>query len=414
MDSTNPNVLAFEKHLFETLDAWGFDYYKFDGEHAAAKYVPAVDRAKLYNPSADLLANYRRRLEIIRNTLGPQRFIEGCPAGTPLNGIGYFNSYFNGDDLYNNWEGMYPLFSSINGNGFLNHIVVYVMPGEGLELGELMSVQEAEKRRPAVVVETARTREATVTGFGTSDAEARTLVSYISLTGVAYPLASVMPELPESRVKLLQATMPTLPVLPLDLYSRGTDMTWDKFKHTAPDYYIHNYPDTIDLKVNSALGVYDVAALTNWRSGTAHRSLDFARTLGLAPESHYIVFDFWNRKLLGSFSGSVDADVNSHDTRVFLIHPDLRTPQVLGTSRHLTGAFSQQGLKWDERGRALSGTSETIAAAPYSVWIRVPPGYRVSHIVAPSTHQQQQEGELFTLTFDGSGHPVDWEVDFSR
>ena len=48
--------------------------------------------------------------------------------------IGFFNSYFNGEDDYNSWQGMYALFSSINANAFLNHIVVYVMPGEGIEL----------------------------------------------------------------------------------------------------------------------------------------------------------------------------------------------------------------------------------------------------------------------------------------
>ena len=64
---------------------------------------------------------------------------KGCPSGTPLNGIGHFNSYFNGQDLYNNWQGMYPLFSSINANAFLNRMCVYVMPGEGVELGDLKS-----------------------------------------------------------------------------------------------------------------------------------------------------------------------------------------------------------------------------------------------------------------------------------
>ena len=34
LDSTNPEVLDFLKKLFTTLDDWGFDYYKFDGEFA--------------------------------------------------------------------------------------------------------------------------------------------------------------------------------------------------------------------------------------------------------------------------------------------------------------------------------------------------------------------------------------------
>ena len=40
LDSTNPEVLDFLKHLFTTLGEWGFEYYKFDGEHALPKYVP--------------------------------------------------------------------------------------------------------------------------------------------------------------------------------------------------------------------------------------------------------------------------------------------------------------------------------------------------------------------------------------
>src|SRR5208283_741778 len=132
-----------------------------------------------------------------------------------------------------------------------------------------------------------------MTGFGVTLPEARTLVSYISLTGVAYPLASVMPELPAERVRLLKATMPTLPILPMDLFSRGSDIEWDTFRHTSADYYIHNYPEIIDLKVNGELGVYDVVAVTNWRSGTLTKEVVFSRTLGLPGTGGYIAFDFW-------------------------------------------------------------------------------------------------------------------------
>lgn len=43
LDSTNPEVLSFLQKEFKTLDDWGFEYYKFDGEHAIPKYVPGVD-----------------------------------------------------------------------------------------------------------------------------------------------------------------------------------------------------------------------------------------------------------------------------------------------------------------------------------------------------------------------------------
>jgi hypothetical protein len=190
LDSTNPEVLNFVQGMFRKLDDMGFEYYKFDGEHAFPLYAPPADRSKLHDPNADLVDNYRHRLQLIRDVIGPRRFVEACPAGTPLNGVGYFDSYFNGDDLYGSWQGMYALFSSINANAFFNHIAAYVTPGEGLELGLPMTPGEAQIKRSPVVTEVARIREDPVVGFGVTQAEARTLVSYVALTGVAYPLAS--------------------------------------------------------------------------------------------------------------------------------------------------------------------------------------------------------------------------------
>ena len=146
LDSTNPEVLGFLKKLFTVLDDWGFEYYKFDGEHAIPKYAPRVDRDRLYDKSIDPLVAYRNRLKLIREVIGPNRFIEGCPAGTPLNGIGYFNSYFAGADMYSSWRGNYSMLSSINGHAFLNHLLVYLMAGEGVDLDPPMSVEEAQQK----------------------------------------------------------------------------------------------------------------------------------------------------------------------------------------------------------------------------------------------------------------------------
>lgn len=418
LDSTNPEVLDFLKREFETLDAFGFEYYKFDGEYAIPKYVSAVDTDRLYDKLVDPLAAYRNRLKLIRETVGVERFIEGCPAGTPLNGIGYFNSYFNGEDMYSSWHGNYAMFSSINGNGFLNHIVVYTMPGEGIEVGPQMSVEEAMKTRPAPIVEVARTRESPFAGLGTTLAEARTLVSYISLTGVVYSLSSVTPELPEERVKLLKMTMPTMPILPIDLYSRGTDLGWDTFKHTTPDDYIHNYPEVLDLKVNAPAGIYDVVAMTNWRSWTAHRDLAFADKLGVDPQASYVVFDFWAQKLLGIFKGQMAVTIEPHDTKVFLVHPLLDRPQLIGTSRHITGAYSIRDLTWDGSKNLLRATSDAVPGDDYTLWFHVPKGVDVSHVEAEvngkgkiPAHYQLADGSL-GASFKGQEEPVQWEIGF--
>jgi len=419
LDSTNPQALEVVQRVFQTFDDWGFDYYKLDGEHALPKYAPPVDRTRLHDPGADFIANYRSRLAMIRKTIGPERFLEVCPAGTPLNAIGYANSYFNGDDVYNNWQGMYSLFSSIFANGFLNHLLVYVMPGEGIELGEPMSVAEATKKRKPIVIETERDREEPLTGFGVTDAEARTLVSYIALTGVAYPLASVTPELPETRVKMLQKSLPTLPIVPVDLFSRGTQSSWDKFKHVQPDYYIHHYPEIVDLKVNSPAGSYDVVGVTNWHSKEADKALSFADKLGLDCKSKYVVFDFWNQKLLGTFSDHVDLPIAAHDTRILLIHRVMERPQLIGLSRHISGSYSLLSQTWDPSRKILRGVSASVPEMPYSLWFHIPEGSRPIDVKAFSEDksavpiEMKIYGALLQATFSGQKTNVAWEVHFA-
>ena len=417
LDCTNPQVLDFLKKLFTTLDDWGFEYLMFDGEHDFLKYVPGVDLDRLYDKSIDPLVAYRNRLKLIREIVGPQRFIEACPSGLPLNGIGYFNSYFTGQDAYNNWQGMHSIFSSINANAFLNHLVVYVHPGEGMELLPPMTVEEATKRRPTLV-EAVRARESRMTGFGTTLPEARTVVTYVSLTGVVYPMASVMSELPAERVQLLKQTLPTVPILPIDLFSRGTDAKWDTFKHTTPDDYIHNYPEVLDVKVNAPAGVYDVVALTNWRSWTSNRELSFADQLGVDPEASYVVFDFWAQKLLGVFKGKMAVTIEPHDTRVLLIHPLVNHPQLVGTSRHITGAYSIQGMEWNAAQNRLRGTSETVSGDAYTLWVYVPKGVSVSQVRARTKGssevpvQHELSGNSLRLSFQGQPETVNWEVKF--
>jgi hypothetical protein len=124
-----------------------------------------------------------------------------------------------------------------------------------------MTMEEAKQKRPPSFIKSAQDRREHEVGFGTTLAEARTLVTYVALTGGVYSVASVMPELPEERTQLLKQTLPTLPILPIDLFSRGTDMTYEKFQHTTPDVYIHNHPEVLDLKINAKSGVCQVRGL---------------------------------------------------------------------------------------------------------------------------------------------------------
>jgi hypothetical protein len=419
LDFTNPGVQDWLKELFSTLNGWGFEYYKFDGEFSLPAYAPAVDKAKLYDKSTDPVVSYRHRLKLIRDAVGTTRFIEGCSSGTPLNGIGYFNSTFYGHDVFNSWQGSYAMFSSISANAFLNHMVIYIMPSEGIDVSPPMSVEEARLKKVPQVISVAKTREDPLAGFGVTMAEARTLTSYAALTGVVYPLTSIMPDLTEERAMLLKMTMPTMPILPVDLYSRGTDMSWDKFKHTTPDTYIHNYPEILNLKVSAPSGTYDVVGMTNWRSGTAKRKICFSDKLGLIKDIKYVVFDFWQQKLAGVFCDSMEIDIETHDTRVLLVHPLLDRPQLVGNSRHITGAYSILDVSWDDMKNSLSGLSETVPGDTYSLFIYIPDGVSILKTKATTIGNIEvpliieQTSNLVKLSLQGQAETTRWQVQFN-
>ncbi|HZR58870.1 MAG TPA: alpha-galactosidase [Terriglobales bacterium] len=420
LDSSNPEVLNFLKKLFTTLGGWGFEYYKFDGEGSIPQTMPELNRQRLYDPSLDPVLAYRDRMKVIRDTIGPHVFLEGCPAGMPLNGIGYFNSYFNGHDLYNNFQGMYPLFSSINANAFFNHIFAYVMPGEGVELGRRMTLEEAKGKRIPALLREISTRENPSTGVGVTDAEARTLVSFISLTGVAYPVGNVMPDLPQERLKLLQETMPTMPILPLDLFSRGTKARDTEFRYMQPDFYVHNYPEILDLKVSAKPEIYDVVGFTNWRSETTIRKIPLVDKLGLDSSAKYIAFDFWDQKLLGVFANELELKIEPHDTRVLMIHPALNRPQLIGNSRHITGTYSILEQEWDEAKSTLSGTSESVPGQAYTLWFYIPKGIKVLKLRVAAKESREiparqiVDGDSLMISFEGQLEPVRWEIGFSK
>jgi hypothetical protein len=419
LDHTNPAVQEWLKKLFSTLNGWGFEYYKFDGELSLPAYVPDLDTSRLFDKSVNPLVAYKNRLKLIRDVIGPDTFVEGCVAGSPLNGIGFFNSCFNGADMYNSWKGSYAVFSSINANAFLNHIVMYVMPGEGIDVSPLMTPDEARQKMAPRAIEVALTREDPFTGFGTSLAEARTLVSVIALTGVAYPLTSVMPGLPDERVSLLKKTMPTLPILPVDLYSRGSDITWDKFKFITPDTYIHDYPEIIDLKVNAASGLYDVAAFTNWRGEKISKSVSFTDKLGIPGGNRFIVFDFWNQKLEGVYPDKIQVEIEPHDTRVFLIHQWQGHPQLIGNSRHISGAQSISDLKWNNDKKILSGRSETVKNDPYALFVYVPDGQALKKATVLNMDNKEMNvktessGNLLKINLDGHSGLIAWQLQFA-
>ena len=165
------------------------------------------------------------------------------------------------------------------------------------------------------------------------------------------------------------------------------------------------------------------------REGMAGNS--FARIYGILNGTcNYILTRMEREKLafaeclkdaqrLGYAEADPTFDIEGHDTRVLLIHPILDHPQLLGTSRHISGAFSVRELDWDAAKRMLRGTAETVPGDPYTLFVHVPEGTSVVKAQANMASGSEvpmhweQHGELLSATFDGQAEMVRWQLEFA-
>lgn len=137
------------------------------------------------------------------------------------------------------------------------------------------------------------------------------------------------------------------------------------------------------------------------RTGESVREIKFG-DLGLDPSKEYYVFEFWTKRLLGSFSGSfapgpLDPLFRS---QALAIRERTSHPQVLATSRHVTcGGVDLADVRWS--GRTLTGTSRVVAGDAYEVYLTEPEGTRLRRFEGPA-------GAAVTVEREGALVKVRW------
>lgn len=76
LDVTHPAAAAHLAEVFARMREWGFDFYKIDFCYAGAQ------EGARHDPRVSSVAAYRRGLELIRASIGPQAYLLGCGAPT--------------------------------------------------------------------------------------------------------------------------------------------------------------------------------------------------------------------------------------------------------------------------------------------------------------------------------------------
>jgi hypothetical protein len=208
---------------------------------------------------------------------------------------------------------------------------------------------------------------------------------------------------PADRIELLKRiSPPTMDVsYPVDLFVRRPAQVW-------------NMPVERPFGKWSVLAVFDYTGKTK---STFTTSLDASKDLRLDPDKEYIVYEFWTKKLIGTFRGTfVTRPLNAYDCDIYSIVEKQNRPVLISTSRHVRQmAFDIKDLAYDDRQRMLRGISRAVAGDPYQLRIYVPDGFIVKSVELTDglAAIMKTDGNLLTVDFTSStGEDVAWKISF--
>jgi len=216
---------------------------------------------------------------------------------------------------------------------------------------------------------------------------ARVATAVVGLTGQAMIASDKLAQLPDERLWLLQRCLPVCPTRPLDLFP------------------IHDLKSIWDLKIRRPFAQWDVVSVFNFNNDSLREAQLSLSEIGLDPAASYHVFDFWNRKWLGTHTDSISLTIAPQSNALLAIHPDLKRPQFISTDRHISqGGTSIRQIKWDPKREQLSGDCELVAGETTTLWFHVPRNWKASNVEATGAKagMKTAPGGLLKVTLEPS------------
>ncbi|MGB9764491.1 MAG: NPCBM/NEW2 domain-containing protein [Candidatus Saccharicenans sp.] len=370
LDPSKPEARTYLQELFTRLaQDWGYEYFKIDGQPIVIEEYKK--KKNLMSQPGDPETLYRQTIELIRKTIGPNRYLLGC-WGIPLEGMGLMNGSRTGGDIVPAWEGFMVAVEATRKYYFLHNIAWYCDP-------DVMLV-----RYPLTLN------------------MARAWATLQGLTGQALMVSDRMYDLPEDRVEILRRVYPAVDIRPLDLFPSN------------------HYKKIWDLKINHLGRQYEVVGCFNFNkdrpSGLELKWAD----LGLKENALYQVYDFWNKEYLGCWEKGIYVEIPPAGVRVLTLLQDNGQPQLISTSRHLTqGWVDLISLDYDPTAQVIKGKSQVIKNDPYElrfVFPRNHRGLKIKRVEAPgyaSTFHNHDGWATVTISSQATDN-VSWEVYFEE
>ncbi len=378
LDASVPEALdSVVKPLYRGLMDQGWRYIKLDALRHLRYEGYNANRSHFERTKTDLVAAYRKYVQTVRDVIGRDTFLLGCWGIRPeLTGL--IDACRIGDDGFS-YAGLAQY------NSFNN--VVWRNDPDHIELNE--------------------------------DGWRSTLVT--TLTGSLFMLTDKPALYRTPAIEPARRTVPVLDTRPGQLYD--VDPSRSALLGRVDSEVSGSGPRPFDGGYTPACFLYSLEIdrpFENWlalgRTGGEDRDIAFA-DLGLDPGREFYVFEFWTKRLLGSFGGSfrpgpIDPKFRS---QAFIIRERKPVPQVIATSRHVTGGGPDL-LEASWSGAALAGRSLTVKGDPYILYLTEPAGwaFEALDVRGAKLARTGRDGRILRLTLTPeTGGEVAWTARYA-
>ncbi len=372
LDPTAPDADKYFRDMFSIMaDKWGYDYFKIDGQPIVVKEYKNK-QSFMNNPDKDPIESYRHTLDIIRETIGQERYLLGC-WGIPLDGVGIMHGSRTGGDIVLDWDNGFMI--AVNATlryYYLHNIAWYNDP-------DVMCV------RSPLTLDMARAW-ATLQG----------------LTGQALMDSDKLVDLSPERVEIMKRVYPAVDIRPLDLFKAKRDKKiWD-------------------LKIDHLGRNYDVIGCFNYKTDKTDVVYLNWEELGLPTNAKVHIFDFWDEEYLGCWEKGYFVHLAPNSCKVLTLMTAEEHPQLISTNRHITqGWVDLNKCIYDKKSKTYSGESRIIENDAYElrfVFPRERKTYRIQSVEVENlepliTNYQGWASVRFTGPKSGK---ISWKVIFEQ
>lgn len=380
VDASAPGALdRLVRPIYRALREMGWEYFKLDALRHLRYEGYNSYREHFTRKGVDPTTSFRSYVQAVRDEIGRDRFLLACWGVRPEL-VGLIDACRLGTDGYS-YAGL------VQFNSFNN--VVWRNDPDHIELSD-------------------------------SEAWRSTLVT--TLTGSLFLLTDRPERYRTAFVEPAKRAAPVLMTVPGQLYdvdpSRSSELARVDREVSGRDPKpfdagLTPTADLFELEINRPFESWVVLG----RTGPAADAIAFA-DLGLDPERAYLVFEFWQKRYLGAHTlsfapGPLPAPFHS---QAFIIRERLDRPQLLATSRHLTGGGPDLiELAWSPG--TLRGRSRLVAGDPYRIYFTETGGWTLTGLAcagATALPLERGSGIAEAGCQADSNRDVEWTASFDR